>query len=721
MFPYHVQTELKKSAIPTDKQRAYFSYLTAEDLGNLLGWAPDSCGWVSNPDRGYSQVKLDKPRKGVKYESLPADKPGFSVVENTPTPSHVIITEGYKKAVSLLCNDPLASEGLRVVSLHGVTRWNTPGTTNIKPELLEELNGVGTVKLAFDLDSATNKEVYRQLSRLGAALEAEGRVVEIGAWNRSYKGIDDFYYASLYNEVDPLQWLPLSSLAESRASAISDNDKGSVGVFAGLGYLPDFPRVVKGDLTDHLHAAFNAVYPYQHVHEGILWAYSSGDWYPAHKLLTPFIAQAVRLLVKKKDGEELPLTVTARQITDAESIISKRQLIEPSYNRRVSIQIPSVHYLVFTNGVYYCEDNLFVPNSDLKAPPFFTAKIPYDLRPNGAIPDLFRAYLESSYGASVIEVIRAMLATILNPMAPYDYAFCLKGASGSGKSTLLEVIAGLWGSDLAGGEESSLSGISDMDKRYQCLRGRRAYIVGDVQRQLSNIGEFCDLVTNGYTTYRRLRSSEIIRERAYCRFILASTEPIRVENSSAGWNRRLKIISTLPRVQKLSVDHLSSALAECLPNIAGWALSMSPGDRDRVLREYTSDDASSDQRAINDPIAQFIEEALMADSDQHRTRENTHPLSSVYRIVERWYLVNKIPYTVSYPRFKQRVASLLPNNFVKAGVIRIEGKSVRVKDSLTGVKGINEAIQLALMSDAMVSSLTLESFDHGGLASLGVV
>ncbi len=102
----------------------------------------------------------------------------------------LIVTEGVLKA-NVACE--LADAP--VVGLISVTTFNETFSVILK----EAFPQLQTVKIAFDMDAATNQAVAAQRRRLGMTLADAGIKSTILTWDRAYKGFDD-YLLSLKNK-----------------------------------------------------------------------------------------------------------------------------------------------------------------------------------------------------------------------------------------------------------------------------------------------------------------------------------------------------------------------------------------------------------------------------------------------------------------------------------------------------------------------------------------
>ena len=111
-------------------------------------------------------------------------------------PLEIIVTEGGKKALSLL------SQGYIAIAVYGVNAGyrvkDSLGVPLIKPALIPDLDRFAIpgrcITLAFDQDSSavTREKVGRALSKFSRTLVNQGSTVTIAQWNRNDgKGVDD--------------------------------------------------------------------------------------------------------------------------------------------------------------------------------------------------------------------------------------------------------------------------------------------------------------------------------------------------------------------------------------------------------------------------------------------------------------------------------------------------------------------------------------------------
>lgn len=148
--------------------------------------------YILRPDN----PRYDKDGKKIKYEAQPGAPVNFDV---TPSKMHLLrdrtaipyITEGSKKA------DAAGSRGMLCLSLNGVYGFLHK---RLVVSELDEIDLEGrTVRLVFDSDVTTKREVADALDRLAGALDRRGAKVEIvhlpSDADGSKVGLDDYFAA----------------------------------------------------------------------------------------------------------------------------------------------------------------------------------------------------------------------------------------------------------------------------------------------------------------------------------------------------------------------------------------------------------------------------------------------------------------------------------------------------------------------------------------------
>jgi hypothetical protein len=143
--------------------------------------------WLAGGKRAWSQVRLDRPRnRRARYRN---SRDALAVIDVSPNARPLVldperrlyVTESPRKA------DAATSAGLACVAVAGVR------LLCLDTEAWEYI-GVARrdVFIAFDVDAATNPEVYQAERRLAAFLHALGARVHITRLDGDKTGLDDF-------------------------------------------------------------------------------------------------------------------------------------------------------------------------------------------------------------------------------------------------------------------------------------------------------------------------------------------------------------------------------------------------------------------------------------------------------------------------------------------------------------------------------------------------
>ena len=266
---------------------------------------------------------------------------------------------------------------------------------------------------------------------------------------------------------------------------------------------------------------------------------------------------------------------------------------------------------------------------------YLTRHIPLDYKKSDKIPPLFHEFLSYSYGEEQIPLIRAVMSMFVDPTAPYGKAVHLIGKSGTGKGFLTRVIKELVGIDNVGSIDK-FSLIADQDKRHQNLTARSLIVAPDISGYLSDLGAFYELVDNGSMSGRALHSNDGYEKVWNLRFLLASVQPLQVENAGEGWKRRIIPIPTLGRQGKSQTENLENRVRqEELAHILGWALSMPREERDSMLFNSNlwakaNRDLQFEQDTHSDTVRAFIDQCLTP-SDKEHDSIDTNVLYGYYK------------------------------------------------------------------------------------------
>ena len=242
---------------------------------------------------------------------------------------------------------------------------------------------------------------------------------------------------------------------------------------------------------------------------------------------------------------------------------------------------------------------------------YLTTAIAADYIPNQECPEIFLDFIKSALGEEQIEMVRAWTSAVLDPTAPYGKLAYLQGPSGSGKGTLDRLWRELFG--LEHSRSGDFSNLTTAEGRHQYLTGAAIYSIPDCGGYIQGLKPFYELVDNGPMSGRALFSSNGYQKQWNVRFIVASVEPLQIENSGDGWARRCLPFIFKAR-QGVEDPQLGTKLAEVKGQIISWALGMDREERDRLLMCPSTNEAvqrhKQDTAILGDPVRAFIDMCL---------------------------------------------------------------------------------------------------------------
>jgi putative DNA primase/helicase len=269
--------------------------------------------------------------------------------------------------------------------------------------------------------------------------------------------------------------------------------------------------------------------------------------------------------------------------------------------------------LSFKNGVLNVETNEF---REHRKSDYLNSQIQADYSPGAECPQAFLDFIKLAYGADQLRTIQAATQYLLNPSLPAGKFIYLGGKSGTGKGLLIRLWGKMLGSHFKSLGDGEFASLAKAEGRHQNLTGNRVVAFPDIAGAVGKLGAFYELVDDGSMSGRPLFSSSAYSKKWGIRFVAASTQEIQFEDSSRGWDRRCKPISTLDRMGKEDPT-IEGKLEACLSEVVSWAMSMS---REDVIEEIWAatdqSQAMKDSQAISsDSIAAFIDACLVPDSE----------------------------------------------------------------------------------------------------------
>lgn len=297
---------------------------------------------------------------------------------------------------------------------------------------------------------------------------------------------------------------------------------------------------------------------------------------------------------------------------------------------------------------------------------YLTSAISSDYRPNAECPEVFMKFMCSNFGEDMIPIIRAAISMILDPTAPWGKFIHVIGPSGSGKGVLLRLFQEIFGKESSKGG-SSFADFSDPEKRHQNLQGCSLYVIGDISGILRGIEAFLDLVDNAPMSARALFSSVTYNQTWNVRVAIGSVEYLPLENTAAGWDRRVYPILSKARPESSNIENLETKLSEAKGEIISWALGMPRTERDEIVRypERFSDRVALSKYEASiygDSVKSFVDSCLRPIPFMSRAVEpEVHP-----GILHDWYVAYCRAHGLlpkGQPKFINHLQNVIPNHY----------------------------------------------------------
>jgi putative DNA primase/helicase len=694
-----------------------------EKIEEILGfYSGYELGWIARginlqtmeQHEKFTQFKPDNPvifkdeKKPRKYLTPKKEITNYDAIALAlPDPDHwrsvlddwtqpVVITEGVKKAGALL------TCGFNALALIGVDC----GLLNGK-QLVDSIRALCTGErefiFCFDYDDnpETVKNVESALKRLAAPLLRKGHRIAVAQWdNKLGKGIDDVLVTHGVDEVREIvveaipykKWSmpdqkfsddakPKKVLESPKPKDVREKKKAPNEYF-------DFSKVDLncGDRTFDsicLHRVFGNGEGEWKSFNGSYYRYEKGYFRivpdESIKQLIGKASEEAYILAGKDDNirQKHPFSTMAR--VDSACRFVQAMIAEPQ-------SALSKTHIAFRNGSLNLETKKL---EDHCREHYLTSCIDADYvewDDSNECPKVFKDFVAGSFGEELLPLIRALVATYVNPSAPYGHFIHFIGASGSGKTTMLEFFASLVGKDHRTGI-NDLSVLTTPEKRHQNLSGKSIIFLGDIAGRLENVNEFYELVTNGEMSGRALYLSSIYNKRWDLRFLLASVDMLSVENSGDGWDRRCIPLPTKAIDPKRKTDNkLGEKLQACKAEVISWALALANDERDYLLRNPTSTEVIArlkhDQSLASDTVKVFVDYCLEPIEGEDN---KLVPKDDLYDLYKAFCL--EFGYKSRSERsFSNHVYGCIPNNELPSKVIFENGKSRRTQRCLAHIQ-----------------------------------
>lgn len=307
---------------------------------------------------------------------------------------------------------------------------------------------------------------------------------------------------------------------------------------------------------------------------------------------------------------------------------------------------------------------------------FLTNSIPVDYEPNKPCPEVFRRFVNESYGDEMLDIIRAFTGAFLDPTAPYGRFPHLIGQSGGGKGALQRFWSSLLGED-GSGESSYFADLATPEGRHQHLTGKKIFAFPDMGGHQSGIRAFYELVDNGKMSGRALFNSTAYSKRWFTRFCVCSVDHLQIENTGDGWMRRAYPIPLRSRSVKQN-PALEPQLQAAKADIISWALAMPREERDKILLSppatERSANAALDAALYGDSTRSFVDLCLRPTTDD-AVQMPSYLLHDLYVAYCREHGYQPLGMT----KFISHLKTVLPRNFVdRQWSVMVDGHRERI-------------------------------------------
>jgi hypothetical protein len=593
----------------SDKSGGYLVSAGSKIL-SAMGSVFDYGGWIVSgldPEDGY-QSRMDwgklkpveprqRPGGGIqKYEqpwgkparatflALPAQPDFWPSVEADPD-KPIYICEGEKKAGCLL------TLGYAAISVSGVwnaTKKNSNGVHRLIPDLKRFAQKGRSVIFVFDKEGIPRKDatIYSAIKAAGQALQGEGVDARWVSWDSELgKGIDDVCARHGAEKVAEI-------LAKQRRLKSHEETLFSVTKTVEQHVFEQFFESGRGGwavINQGFYRDTGAGY-WQHIDDAKM-----------EKALSVYLMKCYRLLGKEK-------TPSYNVATD-KAVVSAFKFARKALSAE-SDRAENSHLRCFTNGTLNTKTGEL---REHRKEDYLTSRIDSVFTPGRPCPVTFESFSASSFGAENLPLVRAVIAMMLDPSAPWGYFLYIVGQSGGGKGTLIRFIQSLFDKDNVR-SGNTFSDISTPEGRHQYLRSTALYCFPDMGGYVQGVRAFYELVDNGALSGRPLYNSTTYHERFNTRFVVASVEPLAIENAGDGWERRAIVLPVVPGKRKKDAT-LEQRLSLCKSDVISWALSMDRDERDHLLlnSETASESAAEAKRSVTmtgDSVRQFIDLCL---------------------------------------------------------------------------------------------------------------
>jgi putative DNA primase/helicase len=533
--------------------------------------------YISDKRHPYDAIALPHP-EGAEYWQRVLDDVSIAVD----------LDEGTKKSgAGMTCGFPS-------LALCGVTMWQRKG------ELVSNLAAVAvpgrTIRIRYDMDVITKKEVRLEVKKLVKALEQRGCNVLVAMWNPELGlKIDDVLVNHGPEMVKKIMAdsVPYSQWLKNLEAQVSESNPDQPG--KSRSRLPSsdaMARQIAEDYRDKL--AFN--------NEVLCWyryeAESPGVWAPE---TDEYIESIIYQIIKAKGLVDIPVSYIGATVR-----FLRHELIERKWKSRADL-------LPFQNGALEIATGKLHPHS----PGYkFTWCLP---RPHSVLATdwgIISNWLDVATAGNqhIKNILIAYAAATLKGRADIQKFLHLIGIGGSGKGTFCRLLIALIGL-----ENCHSSNLEDWcSNRFEAAEayGKRLLIFPDEDKGTRSLGKFKQLTGGDW-----LRAEEKGKKPFKFKFegmvVVASNFPIFGGDNSSGMSRRTIAVPFDAVVARNARRNLDGDFVPELPAFTNYLLSLDDTWVENILRgvmEVPEVGAQFWESKIReDSIAGFLNDKLILD------------------------------------------------------------------------------------------------------------
>ena len=567
------------------------------------------------PQRARLMLKV--PSEGSFWDHIEAD-----------TTKTIVLTEGGKKALSLISNGILA---IALTGCEGSTIKLPDGESILDPRLARFFKGDRTIVIAMDSDvnPSTVSNVSRSIDKLASRIAAHNPecIVKVAKWEpKDGKGADDV-------------------IAGRGANFMRDVIKGARRLSISPTFLePTSPDAIYTETKQGPRLkAINLLTEIVQLHiKDIAWDLETSQFWQYSKLYTGVwspldfkgveVCALIDATLRALTPPDKALEWTDKTVKSIASLLAGRSIgqkigavYNPAVTDRDGNQLPRLIPMV--NGVLNAETRELLPH----CPTFgHTHRLPYAYNALALAMPKTREYLDFSQDGDEkrVQCLRAFLKALITGQASSFQRFLeVIGAGGTGKSTFVKLMEAMVGT-----ENIATSSFDEITGRFSMadLKGKMLLVLPDCENFISS---------KAMAKIRQLSGQDRIRGEIKCiqgalnivfggLLVLTANEPFKnreatTASAESAISRRRATVYFDRKAAKIdrnhinvTENHVSGTLANELPALFNWVLAMD----DQSMENYVTltnemcpsiTDRAKDLLLQTNPLAQWASQSLI--------------------------------------------------------------------------------------------------------------